>query len=946
MRFLLWNVTRLAAEWFRSAGRSGLLGIVVLLLGPSAGSSAEPSPFFRNQIAPLLRARCLRCHGGEHPKGDLDLTTRKNVLEGGAGGAVLKPGQATASRLYVYVRDRKMPPKKPLAAAEVELLRRWIDAGAPWEGPALTMPRRVVGRAGKDWWSLQPIKRSALPRVSNPAWVRNPLDAFILARLDAARLRPSPEVERRAYIRRVTVDLLGLLPTPEEVEAFVNDRSPNAYEKLVDRLLGSPHYGERWARHWLDVVRFAESHGYEMNTLRANAWPYRDYVIDAFNQDKPYPRFVLEQLAGDAVARGDPKIEAATGFLVGGTHDMVGNATKEGQLQQRMDDLYDMVSTTGSAFLGLTVNCARCHDHKFDPILQKDYYGLQAIFSGVQHTERPIGAANIPSRQKEAARLRQELSRLNEQIDDCEPLAGIAGSPVRRPAVHPRRNVERFSAVQARYVRFVISATTDGTEPCIDELEIYSTGARPSNLALAGAGARASASSVFPKNPLHKIEHVNDGQVGNSRSWISREPGKGWVMIELPRPARISRVVWGRDREEKFTDRLPRDYRVEVSLDRKTWKAIAGSWDRLAYAQGREKSASTALPTKLQQLLEERANLETRLAGLLKPPMIYAGTFKAPEPTFVLKRGDPLQPLARADPSAIRAVGRPLGLGDKARDRQRRIALARWIADPHNPLPARVTVNRLWHYHFGQGIVRTPSDFGYNGDRPSHPELLDWLAAEFQSNGWRLKPLHKLIILSSTYRQASGVNSAARKVDAGCRLLWRYPPRRLETEALRDAILQVSGSLNLRMGGPGYHLWKYSGYVIVFEPRTRLGPEEFRRMVYQFKPRTQQDETFGVFDCPDATLAMPRRNVSTTALQALNLLNGAFVQDQSKRFAARLRREAGTDPARQVERAIGLVFGRNPSASEARAATALVQEHGFPVFCRALYNANELMYLE
>jgi hypothetical protein len=647
MRFLLWNFARTATERFRSAGRSGLLGIAVLLLGPTAATAAEPSPSFRNQIAPLLRARCLRCHGGQHPKGDLDLTNRKDMLEGGAGGAVVKPGQAAASRLYEYIRDRKMPPKKPIATAEVELLRRWIDAGAPWEGPALTVPRQVVGRAGKDWWSLQPVKRPAVPRVSTPAWVRNPLDTFILARLDAARLRPSPESERRAYIRRVSVDLLGLLPTPEEVEAFVTDRSPNAYEKLVDRLLGSPHYGERWARHWLDVVRFAESHGYEMNTLRPNAWPYRDYVIEAFKQDKPYPRFVLEQLAGDAVAGGDPKIEAATGFLVGGTHDMVGNATKVGQLQQRMDDLYDMVSTTGSAFLGLTVNCARCHDHKFDPILQKDYYGLQAIFSGVQHAERPVGAIDTASRRSEAARLRAELARLNQKIDDLEPLAGIAGSPIQRPAVHPRRNVERIPAVQARYVRFVISATTDGTEPCIDELEIYSAGGRPRNLALATTGARASASSVYPKNPLHKIEHVNDGQVGNSRSWISSEPGKGWVMIELPRPARISRVVWGRDREEKFTDRLPRDYRVEVSLDRKTWKAVAGSYDRLPYAQGSQKSASTALPTKLQQLLEERANLETRLAGLLKPPMIYAGTFKAPEPTFVLKRGDPLQPLAR-----------------------------------------------------------------------------------------------------------------------------------------------------------------------------------------------------------------------------------------------------------------------------------------------------------
>jgi hypothetical protein len=770
--------------------------------------------------------------------------------------------------------------------------------------------------------------------------VRNPIDAFIRAGLDARRLRPSPAADRRTYIRRVTVDLTGLFPTPAEVDAFLADRSPGAYARLVDRLLASPAYGERWGRHWLDVVRFAESHGYEMNTLRPSAWPYRDYVIRAFNADISYSRFIREQLAGDVVARGDPLGEAATGFLVGGTHDLVGNATKEGRLQQRMDDLYDLVSTTAATFLGLTVNCARCHDHKFDPITQQDFYALQAVFAGVQHSERTVRVRPSAARRREVARLRAELGRLERALDNQEPLAGPVGSRVVRPPVHPRRNVDRFRPTKARFVRFVISATTDGTEPCLDELEIYEAGTVPRNLALADGGAKASASSVYPHSPRHKLKHLNDGRYGNGRSWISNERGKGWVLIELPRAALIDRVIWGRDREEKFKDRLARGYRIEVSLDRKTWKTVAGSWDRRAYGSGQP----PAQAEKRRQLSAERARLAARLAWLEKP-LIYAGTFTTPERTYLLKRGDPLQPGREVAPGAVRAVGPPLVVKANASDRQRRLALANWIADARNPLPARVLVNRLWHYHFGQGLVRTPSDFGYNGDRPCHPELLDWLASELQANGWRLKPLHRLIVLSATYRQSSRQNAAARKIDANCRLWWRYPPRRLEAEALRDTVLQVCGSLNRRMGGPGYHLWKYSGYVIVFTPRARLGPEEWRRMVYQFKPRTQQDETFGVFDCPDATLAMPRRNVSTTPLQALNLLNSTFIRDQSQRFAARLRREVGAEPARQIWRAFRLAFGREPLPVEATAALVLVKKYGLRPLCRALLNANEFVFI-
>ncbi len=920
-----------------TASPAARLTALLLLLTAGAGRAADP-PDFETQVVPLLRARCLGCHAGPRPKGDLDLTTAKGLRAGGARGEVVVPGKAGESPVYTKVRDHKMPPREPLSAGEADLLRRWVDAGAAWKGPALSAPVRAeAGRAGPDWWSLRPVRRPGVPAVTTAGWVRSPVDAFVLARLEAEGLSPAPEADRRTYARRVTLDLTGLLPTPEEVDAFVADTSPDAYEKLVDRLLASPAYGERWGRHWLDVARFAESHGYEMNTLRPNAWPYRDYVIRAFNEDRPFPRFVREQLAGDVAGKGDALTEAATGFLVGGPHDLVGNATPEGKLQQRSDDLFDMVSTTATAFLGLTVGCARCHDHKFDPIPQRDFYALEAVFAGVEHGERPVPGDDGGRRRGREA-VREELARLDAEIDGYEPPAETDGIRTVRPGVQARRNVERFAPVEARFVRLVISATTDGTEPCVDELEVYGPGAPAVNLALAAAGARASASSVYAGNPSHKLEHLNDGRYGNGHSWISAEAGRGWVQVELARPAAVDRVVWGRDRHGKYADRLPRDYLIQVSGDGSVWQTVAGSRDRLTPGRATASRGET-----LVKLTARRRELEARLSELENPPMMYAGTFRTPETTHRLSRGDPTKPLEAVEPGAVAAVRPAFRVRPGAAEAERRLALADWVGSPENPLPARVLVNRVWHWHFGQGIVRTPSDFGFNGDRPSHPELLDWLAAEYQSNGWRLKPLHRLIVLSATYRQAGRPDPHAAARDAGNRLLWRFPSRRLEAEAVRDTMLQVSGALDRKTGGPGYNLWDYSGYVIVFTPKAELGPDTFRRMVYQFKPRLQQDGTFGAFDCPDATQPAPRRNTSTTALQALNLLNDPFVHGQAERFADRVRREARDDPSAQVAHAFRLAFQREPTAAEAEAAAKLVREHGLAVLCRALFNANEFV---
>jgi hypothetical protein len=914
---------------------------------PAAGADDTGLVIFRQQVQPLLTTKCLTCHGADKKRGGLDLRQRATTLTGGDNGPALLPNKSADSLLYRKLAEREMPPQNPLAAEQVAAFKAWIDAGAPYEGEPLVA---VVQRAGRDWWSLRKISRPPVPAVRTPSWLRTPIDAFLLAKLDEQHLTPAPEADRATLIRRVAFDLTGLPPTPEEIAAFVANPRPDAYEALVEQLLASPHYGERWGRHWLDVVRFAESHGYETNNLRPSAWPYRDYVLRAFNEDTPYPQFIREQFAGDTCAKADELVQAATGLLVGGAHDVVGNQTVDGQLQQRMDDLDDMITTVGATFLGLTTNCARCHDHKFDPITQRDYYGLQAVFAGVQHSERPLHLPDADQRQRQTQTIVAELGQVERRLDELEPLAEPASNQARRSPVQTKHNIDRFATVEARFVRFTVLATNNNIEPCIDELEVYTAEASPRNVALAASGAKASASSTYANSPLHRLEHINDGQYGNSRSWISQEPGKGWVQIELPQVERIDRVIWARDREVKFTDRLAIDYRIEVALQPGEWRLVASSSDRLPYAR----EASVPSPglglQELQQrtaLLEQRGDLQRRLAELSAVRQVYAGTFSQPGPTHVLLRGDPMSKGDAVEPSALAVIEPPVTIAAGAPESERRLALAHWLGRPDNPLPARVMVNRLWHYHFGQGIVSTPSDFGYNGGRPSHPELLDWLASEFVRGGWRLKPLHRLIVLSAAYRQSGRSDPNALAVDRQNRLLWRMTPRRLEAEALRDTILSVSGKLDQRMGGPGYNLWeKNTNYVVVFKPKVDLGTEEFRRMVYQFKPRSQQDPTFGVFDCPDAALARPKRNVSTTVLQALNLLNSRLILTQAEFFAERLRREAGDDPERQVRRAFLLAFAREPAEKEASAAVELIRTHGLPAFCRAVYNANEFLYVD
>jgi len=918
-----------------------LAPIALILLAGDAG--AGPVDFERD-VRPIFERSCLECHGPRAPKNFFGLYSRERLLAGGISGPAVLPGRSGESRLVRYVSGSEegivMPPRGGrLTAEEVALLAAWIDQELPW--PAGLRLKPDEPESPPPWYLERPVK-SAPPDVKAAEWLRNAVDRFILARLEREGLSPSPEADRADLIRRLSLNLLGLPPEPEETAAFLADPAPDAYERLVERLLASPRYGERWGRHWLDAVRFAETHGFEMNQPRPSAWRYRDWVIEAFNADVPYDRFVEAQLAGDLL--GEP---AATGFLVAGPWDQVKSPDVVLTAQQRMDELHDMVSATGATFLGLTVGCARCHNHKFDPISQLDYYRLQAVFAGVQHGERGVEDTDLPRRRGAARALQAELAQVDARRAALEPLASAGSEAARepgsstsgpRPAVNSRRNVDRFAPVEARWVRFTV-LKTNLYEPCIDELEVFAAGGEPRNLALASSGAKTRSSGNYSGSELHKLEHVNDGRHGNGRSWISNEPGKGWVEVELADAAAIDRVVWGRDREGKYQDRLAVEYRIEVAAEPGDWRLVASSADR---ASREQPAAAVGEAGALARRAEE---LSVEIERLLAPARAYAGVFAAPGPTHRLHRGDPLQKREEVAPGSIAVLGRPLAVDPKADDGVRRLALARWIAARENPLTARVIVNRIWLHHFGEGLVSTPSDFGAGGAGPGHRELLDYLAAELMDRGWSIKSLQRAIVLSSAYRQSSRPRAAALAVDGDARLLWRFPPRRIDAESIRDAILQASGALDLSMGGPGYEVFEPNeNYVRVYEPKKEYGPAEWRRMVYQRRVRMQHDAVFGAFDCPDGGQMCPKRTRSTTPIQALGLFNSEFVACQAEVFAARLRAQASR-PEDRVERAFRIVFSRAPDPDERRATVKFVEAEGLEALCRALFNSSEFLFL-
>ncbi len=807
----------------------------------------------------------------------------------------------------------------------------------------------------KGHWAFQPVPRGNHPLLKNDQLnCANPIDVFIDHQLEQVGLERSPEADRRTLIRRLYLNLLGVPPTPEEVSRFVNNPEPNAFEGLVDQTLNDPRYGERWARHWLDVIRFAETNGFETNRERLNAWRFRDYVIDFFNEDKPYDQFVREQIAGDVFGA-----DVGTGFLVGGPLDIVKSPDPGLTAKQRADELDDMVNTTGMAFMGLTLGCARCHSHKFDPVTHEDYYSMTAMFSGVRHGDRPAPAS--PEKQEMAERLKVELAALESKLQkfthevknssNTQKLGSDLENLEKLPAVQSDLNVDSFDPIEITSLRFMIFASS-GAQPCIDELEVFSC---KENVGLASNGVEASASSALPGYAIHQIKHLNDGKFGNSHSWISNEVGQGWAQLDFPDPTVVDRVQWGRDRSGSIKDRLPVLYRIEAKLPDGSWKILSSS-DR------REKfSGSIQQPTDPvyifdgfsaeeaeagRALLSEIASKREALKLLENQTMIFAGNFSKPDAAYVLHRGDPLMKKEEVSPSTL-SIFKPVELARDASDKDRRTLLAKWITDETNPLTSRVMVNRVWQFQFGAGIVDTPSDFGLNGSIPTHPELINWMADFLISNNWSIKTLQRQIVLSKTWRQSSQPSAKAMKVDAGSRLLWRYPPRRMEAEAIRDSILAVSGLLNYKMGGPSFYLHDVDREnVYHYHPKEEFGMEDMRRMVYAFKVRMEPDAIFGSFDCPDGSLAVPKRSVSTTPLQALNLFNSPFLMQQAEALTKRLNQESGESSLSvKVTRLWRLLYGREPESDETEAAIELVNSHGMVSLCRATLNSNEFLFI-
>ena len=895
---------------------------------------SAPVDFVRD-VRPIFEKHCYECHGEKKQKSGLRLDIKPEALRGGDKHApAIIAGKAGQSPLIRFVRgddaDVVMPPKGGrLSAAEIAFLTTWIDQGAVWpDGVDLA---KLEDR--RDHWSFKPI---AVTPGSHS------IDSFIIAKLKENGLTLSPEADHVSWLRRVYFDLIGLPPTPEQVAAFEKDTRGDAYERVVDDLLKSPRYGERWAQHWLDVVRYADTHGFEVNTERPNAWPYRDYVIDAFNNDTPYDRFIREQIAGDALHK-----DAATGFLVTASVLLPGQIGKDEPSKRlaRQDSLDEIVMNIGQTFLGLSIGCARCHDHKFDPISARDYYGMQAFVAGVEYEDRELHTPEAEALRRKVAQLKPRLAQIDQQLAKFVPLAKAGAE---RHPVNARENADRFAPLKTKRVRFTINATNN-LEPCIDELEVFSSAG--DNIALASEGTKVTSSGDTVVADRHELRFVNDGNYGNSRSWMSNEKGKGWVGLEFAQEHEIDRVVWGRDRQGKFADRLATDYRIEVADGTGTWRTVADSTDRRNFDPKDKKPV--AFSTKglskdeakaAKGMMEEKKKLESRIANASNAQKAFAGTFRTPDEIHLLNRGDPEQPKDEVVPAVLSALG-DVKLPKETTEQERRLALAGWIAGPQNPLTARVMVNRIWQGHFGAGLVETASDFGRNGMKPTHPELLDWLAQEFIRSGWSVKRMHKLIVLSKAYRQSSASSVIAAGKDADVRLLWRFPPRRLEAEIIRDSVLAVSGQLNLKMGGRGFDLFDKRGGLSGFDPVESFKDDGLRRMIYAHKVRREREAVFGAFDCPDAGQSTARRRESTTPIQALNLFNSRFTLDQADAFAARVKTETGDDVTQQIRRAYQRALSRDPSTDELLDADVVVRKHGLVMLCRVLFNSNEFLFV-
>jgi mono/diheme cytochrome c family protein len=828
--------------------------LIFLSLFCFAVASAAELP---EQAYQVLEKNCFVCHGAAMQMSKLDLRTRESILRGGERGAAVRPLMPERSLLYRYITHAEnptMPPGGKLAEADIEVLRKWIEAGAVVPEMALAdeerarrealakLEERPITEEERQFWAFQPPRPHEVPQPRSSAFRRadgsiHPVDAFLLAKIEEKGLTPSGPADRRTLIRRASLDLTGLPPTPEEVEAFVNDPAPDACEKLVDRLLASPHYGERWGRHWLDLVRYADSGGFERDFDWDNAWRYRDYVVEAFNNDKPYDQFIREQIAGDELAPGSAEAHIATGYLRLGMDNNIKNE------QTRLDELDDILATTGLAFMGLTVQCARCHNHKFDPIPQKDYYQMQAVFLSTKGIEYPLVNEEAVKRHEEE----------EKRIDGLQ-----------RPLRQAKREIEK---------------------PYHDKIFEQRVSELPEYMQIAWR---------TPESERTDGQRLNARQIENTLRIREQE-----ILAIMPEPekAKHREVV---AKIEELDAQRPAKY--------DTARAITDV-------------SREGLPAYFLH----RGSLGSK-GSLMSPGVLKVASW---------------EPVTFTEPSAeMPTTGR-------------RSVFAKWISSEKHPLTARVMVNRIWQHHFGEGIVRTPSNFGKTGERPTHPELLDWLALRFIESGWSIKTMHRLMMTSQAYQMASDDLDESVKADPGNRLFWRMPRQRLEAEIVRDQVLAAAGTLDRTIGGESVHPYIDPDLFQSSTNRTWPGlpmadPGAWRRSLYVFLKRSIRYPLFEAFDQPDTVTSCDRRNRSTIAPQALLLMNNAFVIQQTRFFAQRLLDEAGADPAAQADRAYRLALARPPTAEEKAKAVEFIagSPYGLVDFCQTLFNLNEFVYAQ
>ncbi|MBX9677571.1 MAG: DUF1553 domain-containing protein [Gemmataceae bacterium] len=965
--------------------------LVCVLPSATRAQDAKLTPeavqFFESKIRPILVENCCKCHADKKQRGDLRVDGRSHLLAGGEIGPAIVLGEPEKSLLIKAVRheepDLKMPPDNKLSKEKIADLAMWIKMGAPWPGDEKTpvakkkSGEKEITPKDREFWSFVPVKRPAVPQVRQSEWAKNPIDAFVLSKLEAKGLKPNPPASKQELVRRAYYNVTGLPPTPAEAEAFVKDNAPDAYAKLIDKLLDSPRFGEKWARHWLDQVRYAETNSYERDNPKPHVWRYRDYVVRSFNEDKPYDVFLKEQLAGDEMANAGPDQLIATGFYRLGIWD----DEPSDPLQSRYDGLDDILTTVSQTMLGLTLDCARCHDHKIDPIQHKDYYRFLAFFQNINHYRNggPTDEAAIFANENAKAELARKIAQMEKRRDEVQRQILLIEKEFESAKGNKGTPVSSKASIDELKFRFYRGAWQ--TLPEFDAIKHEDEGILPQGYF-----------DISLRTRNEEIGFVFEGTLlvpedGKYAFHLDSDDGSrlivnGKKLIEYD-------GIHGVGKEKTASIRLAAG-RVPIRLE--YFQNVSGYGLFAAWSgPGFERRPLTAPPTvknasgdfvgglkkegpivlgkakfeeyqRLKKELETLKNPEIKAAGE-KALIVSEPGQKTPE-AFVFLRGNPTSKGPKVEPGipevlTLASLKLP-DLSPTPKSSGRRTQLAAWIASKENPLTARVMANRLWQNQFGRGIVRSTSNFGTQGDRPTHPELLDWLASEFVEHGWSVKKMLKTMMLSNTFQMSSRVNEEAIKADPTNDLLWRFDMRRLSAEEIRDSILAVSGNLNLKMHGPPTYP-EIPKEVLAGQSVPGRGwptsstEEQNRRSIYVHVKRSLLLPVLEAFDLAEADRPTATRFASTQPTQALLLLNSEFAQRQADALAARLRKDAGEKLEDQVRHGLNLTTQRTPTDAEVRKAMDLIKglrddgvspEASIRYFCLMALNLNEFVYLD